>query len=81
MTKVTELEMCIYHMIGVWQQYNSWGKDVGEGCITHSCMGIGEDAVDFLEDLGYVEDQGWIAVLTDKAKDLIERVGEDRGVG
>ena len=65
-----KLDRACYYLITVWQQYNSWGCN-DDGKLIHADMSTGEEACDFLEDLGLCEIYGYSADLTQRGKDLV----------
>lgn len=54
-----------FHLLSVWQQYNTTWGSTKDNEVGHACMTAGEDACDTLEGLGILEDQGYYAKITE----------------
>lgn len=70
-----QIERGAYHLLSVWLQYGN-GSHATPGRISHANMCAGEDAVEWLEGLGLVEDEGYEARITDAGLALIAKYDE-----
>jgi hypothetical protein len=72
-----ELKEAIGHLLWVWYQYGEHHvKENGQICLEHMNMAAGEDAGDFLNNLGLGEDEGYCFVLNETGMGLMNLTGE-----
>ena len=68
----TEINKAAYLLMWVWIQYGSHGPwEANETRLTHANMGAGEEATEWLERHGFVKDNGYAGVITEKGKRLL----------
>lgn len=54
-----ETKIAIHHLIWIWYQYGGGSEQEGKIVLPHKSMGAGEQATDFLCDLGLGVDTGY----------------------
>lgn len=65
-----KLEEAAHHLLWVWYQY---GDSTRKDYLEHRNMAAGEQAAEFLEELGYGEDEGYGFKVNQKGLDLMEK--------
>ena len=65
-------DVAAHHIIWIWYQYAGKKKDDGSIYLEHQCMSAGEDAAEWLESRGYVIEDGWGCVLTQKGIEVMD---------
>ncbi len=63
--------IAIHHLLNVWLAYGRGNEKDENISLPHNCMQAGEQACDFLENLGLATDSGWYCDLTDLGKKLL----------